>query len=222
MTRQRPSVQPWKVLELKKSPASEPARALRREHVKVVPKVDRVGPIVRGIVNALIVVAGCAVAAAPLARFAFRRAGYNPVRYALVALDGHSVLLSSGFALGTLAATITLAIMARFARPRSFGYMVAALGALVIALATIAVAFTAGPAGAPLREADALLRWALPFVPLGIALRAWRNAWASCVEGEAKTRVRGFFGAAFASAIAFVAMELFFGAGLARLLPWLH
>jgi hypothetical protein len=68
----------------------------------------------------------------------------------------------------------------------------------------------------PLREGAWLIPWALPFVPLGVALRVLRKAWDACKE---LSRARGFVLALSAGALGFAGAEIAFGAGLARVLP---
>ncbi len=183
-----------------------------RSHDKVRPKRFDVGVIV----NVFVVAVGGGGAGVALSCFMHRARGWDATSPMRPALDGGSALFSGALSLGTLAVCITLAIMAMYARPRSLGYLVASVGMLVVAIAAMTITFSVGPDGAPEIPPNgaALVPWALPVAPLGVALRLTRNAYDRCAEGEGLSRFIGCLLAACAGAVAFVAAELLFGAGL--------
>jgi hypothetical protein len=159
-------------------------------------------------VNGVLVAVGLTAPVATLVRFVHRAAGWNPFAHAYRFLDG--TLACSLSALGGLALAITLAIVASYARPRSYGYLLSALGTLVVAVTLICVALGTATDGRL-----AMIPWVLPVLPLGAALRFMRNAWARAFD---EARVRGVFLAASAGALGFAAAELWFGAGIGRFL----
>jgi hypothetical protein len=191
-------IQPWKTLDLKK--VEGPVHVPVREHAKVPQRTDYVGLVM----SALVVFVGTFGPAAMLVRFVHRSAGWDLVaRVSYLLEDSLTCSVSS---LVALAAAITLAIMSTYARPRSYGYLLASLGTLVVGvtLACIAVA------SAPLSRLT-MIAWALPVAPLGIALRLMRKAWARAFECAP---ARGFVLAAVAVSLGFAAVELWLGAGL--------
>jgi hypothetical protein len=165
------------------------------------------------VANVFIVGLGFAGAAAPLVRFAHHASGWKLPSFFHYALDGGSAVWSGSASMATLALTIVLAIMGTYARPRSYGYLLASLGMLLVAISCIVITFTVSPAGPPEIPPDGarLVPWVAPAVPLGIGLRLLRNAWAKCEEGNAGARLKGFCIAALSAATIFLAVELGFG-----------
>jgi hypothetical protein len=183
-------------------------------HVKVAPRTDWLG----GISSTVLVALFAGGAGYALVRFAHRPGGWNVAPFAQKALDGGSATWSGAGSLSFLALAITLTIMAMFARPRSLAYGFSALAAVVIGVTLMIITFSVGPDGAPDVPPDGavLIPWLFAMIPLGIALRLLRNAWAKCFEGEATARLSGILLAAFAAAAAFASAELLFGAGIRR------
>jgi hypothetical protein len=190
-------------------------RLSTRSHAKVEPHTDWAG----GIINVALIAAFGGGVGYALLRFVHRPEGWDVASLAQPALDGGSATWSGAAAMIALTSCITLTIMAMFARPRSLGYGLSALGAVVIAVTLMVITFSVGPDGAPEVPPDGakLVPLALPFVPLGVAFRLVRNGWDECFEGETKTRMQGAILAAASACVAFVAAELAFGAGLSRL-----
>jgi hypothetical protein len=187
-----------------------------RSHDKVVPK-PRYGDKA---VNALIVLVAAGGAGAALVRFVHRAAGWNVLPLVPAAFDGSSAIWSGAAALLSLAVAIALAIAALYAKPRSTGYLLSALGMVVVAIAMITVTFSVEPDGPPeiAPFGGRLVPWALPLVPLGIALRFLWNGWnAPYEEAFAKERFVGALWSVVAAAVAVVGLELSCGAGVARL-----
>jgi hypothetical protein len=172
-------------------------------------------------VNAFIVLASAGGAEAALVRFLHRPAGWNVVPLVPAAFDGGSALWSGGASLVALAVAIVLAIAGLYAKPRSMAYLASALGMVVVGMALITVTFSVGPDGAPEFPPDGgrLVPYALPLLPLGVALRFLWNGWNAAYEDAyPKERLLSAMWAIAAAAVAFVGMELAFGAGLGRLL----
>ncbi len=154
-----------------------------------------------------------------LFRYVHRSAGWNVAPLAQKALDGGSATWSGASSLSFLALSITLTIMAMYAKPRSLAYGFSALCAVVIGVTLMIITFSVGPDGAPDVPPDGaiLVPWLLALIPLGVAFRMLRNAWSSSYVGGAKNRLHGVLFAAFAAAFAFAAIELLLGAGVMRL-----
>jgi hypothetical protein len=187
-----------------------------RSHDKVVPRA-RYG---EKAVNALIVAIATSAAAGGLLRFAHHAAGYSVVPLVPAAFDGGSAAWSGGAALVALAGAVGFAIAGMYAKPRSVGYLVSGLGMVIAAVAMITVTVSVSPDGAPEIPPDGgrLVPWALAVVPFGVACRFVRNAWAAAYEDAfAKERFQSALWALAAGAVAFVGVELLFGAGIARL-----
>jgi hypothetical protein len=146
-------------------------------------------------------------------RFAHGAAGWRLPSFFHWALDGGSAIWSGSASMATLAFTILLTIMGTYARPRSWGYLLAALGMLLAAISCIIITFSVSPAGPPELPPDGarLMPWVVPAIPLGIGLRQLYNAWAACDDREAGSRLKGLFFAALSAATLFVAVELGFG-----------
>ncbi len=191
-------------------------RLSTRSHVKVTPRTNWAG----GILSTILVAALFGGAGFALARFVHRRAGWNVVPFIQKALDGSSALWSGAGSLLLLALAITFTIMAMYAKPRSAAYGLSAIAAVIIAITLMIITFSVGPDGVPDVPPDGgvLIPWLLAGIPLGVALRLVRNAWARCFEGGAKNALAGALVAAIAAGVAFSAVELVFGAGLGRFL----
>ncbi len=216
VTRQRRMIEPWKVLELGKRDAREPARQPVRAHDKVFPRRNVGG----GALNAAFMTAGVTATAAVWWRFVHRVSGFDLSPRVHAALEGRTFLASCVAALVTLAVTLTLAILAVRARPRSPAFSLAALGMLLVSISFTFIALTTGSRETVGMTGDAvtLIVGSLPFVAIGLALRVLRNGWIAGAEREGLERESVFFAAALATAIALVGVETLFGAGLGRLL----
>jgi hypothetical protein len=185
-------------------------------HVKVTPR-PRYGEM---IVNGLVLAVALGGVGAALARFVHVAAGWSLVRVIPAAFDGGSLLWSAGLSLGALAFAVALAIMGNYARPRSLGYFLSAVGMLLVAVAMITVTFSVEPDGPPalMPVGSRLVPFAMPIVPVGIALRLLRNGWTRAKESYFNDRFFGALFAAASAAFAFAAVELLFGSGLLALL----
>jgi hypothetical protein len=185
-----------------------------RSHVKIPPRTDWLG----GILSTVLVALFAGGSGYALFRYAHRAAGWNVGPLAQKALGGGSATWSGAGSLSFLALSITLTIMAMFAKPRSLAYGFSALAAVVIGVTLMIITFSVGPDGAPDVPPDGavLIPWLFALIPLGVAFRVLRNAWSQCFEGEAKTRLVGVLLAALSAALAFASVELLFGAGVAR------
>jgi hypothetical protein len=199
---------PPRPLELGHAIAEQPFSPRRHD----VPKA-RSGFDLGTVANLFIVGLGFAGAAAPLVRFVHRSAGWGLPSVCHYALDGGSAIWSGSASMATLALTIVLTIIGTYARPRSYGYLIAALGMLLVAISLIIITFSVSPEGPPEIPPDGarLVPWVLPVIPFGIGLRLLRNAWASCEDREALPRLKGFCIAGLAAATLFIALELGFG-----------
>jgi hypothetical protein len=176
-------------------------------------------------VNALLAIVGLAGASYPLVRFVHRAAGWNVLRFARVILEQRSLLWASVAAIASVAVTIGFGIAARYVRPKSAGYLVVALAMFLVAFTMMFIVLTpaSGGEGAEAQpDAAPLLRWAIPFVPLGLASRTLANLWRRCGFRGGAGRLVATLHGALTAALFFVAVELFFGAGLGRLFAWLH
>jgi hypothetical protein len=167
------------------------------------------------ILDAVLVLASFGGAGYALVRFAHRGAGWRFLKLAPAAFDGSSMGWSGGMAVGLIAVAAALGVFGWLARPRSWGYFLGALGALVSGAAMVTVTMAITPEGLETPPDGArLLPWILPIVPLGVALRWVRSAWTKGERGGFFPRVVGILVAGAAALAAFAALELLCGAGL--------
>jgi hypothetical protein len=213
VTRQRRAIEPWKVLT--KSASPEPLRLPVRAHDKVTPRKDYAGKIARGLYATL----GVAVAAGASWRL-HRASGWSVGPGLHTLLEGRPLLVASVAALGALALALVLMLMTLYARPRSIGYLVAAVAMVVVGLAFTFLALTTGSHDAVgmTGEAIALVGAALPFLPIGVGLRVVRNGWVAAKEREGLACESVLFAAGIATVLGLVGVELLLGAGLGRAL----
>ncbi len=208
VTRQRRAIEPWKVLELKKD--EPPARPIVRTHEKVVPRTSYAGALLSVFFGAL----GIAVTVAVILRFTHRPLGWALAPRIHALLEGRALLVASAASLGALSLALTFGIVAAYGRPRSFGYLVSAVGMLLVSVAFAFVAFTSGvhDSVGMTRDAVLLVVRALPLVPLGVALRVLRRGWSASADREGLARESILFSAALATSLVFVGLELALGA----------
>jgi hypothetical protein len=226
----RPEIKPWKVLELPRRVAQSYSelrswrkRATRNDEVEVVEVEEWTQTKLGFTVNLLLFGLGAGAAGYPLWRFAHRAAGWNATRPLRAVLEGHSTLWSSASALVALTLTVMFAIFAWYARPKSLGYFASALALFLVAFTLMFIALSSGHEADPSAPDSApLVRWAIPIAVLGVALRVFGNGVRACGRREGARRIAGFFHGVLFTAVAFCATELLFGAGLGRLIGWLH
>jgi hypothetical protein len=217
VTRQRRAIEPWKVLDLGKSSAPPaPVRAPVREHAKVTPRRDY-RQLAARVAYATV---GLAVGAGAAWRL-HRAAGWSLAPRIHTLLEGgRAFLAASVAAVVALALSLALLLAAIYGRPRSLGYLVAAVATFIVAMAFTFLALTTGghDTVAMTREAVGLVAGALPFVPLGVAVRLLRNGWVASADREGLACESLLFATALATALGFVGIELAIGAGVARAL----
>jgi len=216
VTRQRPAIEPWKVLDLKKAKSDAPAsvRAPVRVHVKVTPQTRRAPFVARAVYAAL----GIGATAAAVWR-AHRAGGFGLAPRIHALLGDRPFVAASAAAVAALALSLGLLLMTLYARPRSLGYLLAAVATFIVAMAFTFLALTTGAHDAVGMTAEAvrLIALALPFVPIGVALRVLRNGWDAAREREGLECESLLFAAALATALASVGVELLVGVGLGRI-----
>jgi hypothetical protein len=141
-------------------------------------------------------------------RLAYRPSGIDVTRLLPSAFDGSSVVASGSLSLGALGVCVALGISAFRGAHRTYGFLVSALGCMLLGMAMITITFSTSGENAAPPDAAMLVPFLVPLLTVGASIAMLEWAFWQWRTGEAGRRALSLFYAAIGGTLAFATVEL--------------
>ncbi len=162
--------------------------------------VNAIGPVLQVLLWIGVLAAGM--------RFIYNPAGYNPMQLLPSAFDGTSMIISAAVSLVSVALCVAFGIGAFRGDKRTYGFLITALGFMLIGIAMITVTLaSSGDMSAP-PDGALLIPYVIPLVSVGWSIGAMEWGFWQWRTGIAANRGISVACAVGSGALAFLTIEL--------------